>query len=119
MHRGCDRRAGVVGERRGAHRPPHAGSVVGARARGPPCIGLRPGGCMTMPYRVTILQTHPAQYMAPWFRYIASERRDLDVTVLYASTPMPAQQGVGFNESFAWDVGLTDGYSYKILAEPR
>ena len=74
---------------------------------------------MTMRYRITILQTHPAQYMAPWFRYIASERRDLDVTALYASTPMPAQQGVGFNESFAWDVRLTEGYNYKVLAEPR
>ncbi len=69
-------------------------------------------------HRVTILQTHPAQYMAPWFRYIASERREIDLTVLYASTPMPAQQGVGFDEAFAWDVSLTDGYRHRILAPP-
>ena len=64
---------------------------------------------MTARHRITVLQTHPVQYMAPWFRYIASERREIDLTVLYASMPMPAQQGVGFNESFAWDVGLTEG----------
>jgi glycosyltransferase involved in cell wall biosynthesis len=70
-------------------------------------------------YRITVLQTHPAQYMAPWFRYMAAERRDIDLTVLYASTPMPAQQGVGFNESFAWDVGLTQGYAHRVLAAPH
>ena len=74
---------------------------------------------MTMKHRVTILQTHPAQYMAPWFRYMTAERRDIDLTVLYASTPMPAQQGVGFSESFAWDVSLTQGYTHKVLAEPH
>ena len=71
---------------------------------------------MTARHRVTILQTHPAQYMAPWFRYVASERRDIDLTVLYASTPLPEQQGVGFGEPFAWDVSLTDGYRHRILA---
>ena len=69
-------------------------------------------------YRVTILQTHPAQYMAPWFRYIASARRDIDLTVLYASTPLPEQQGVGFDEAFTWDVSLTDGYQNQVLAPP-
>lgn len=74
---------------------------------------------MTMKHRVTIVHTHPAQYMAPWFRYMAAERRDIDLTVVYASTPTPAQQGVGFNESFAWDVGLTDGYMHQVLAAPH
>src|SRR5580765_7415454 len=71
---------------------------------------------MTARHRVTILQTHPAQYMAPWFRYIAAGRSEIDLTVLYASTPMPDQQGVGFDEPFAWDVSLTDGYQHRILA---
>ncbi|HYS24401.1 MAG TPA: glycosyltransferase family 4 protein, partial [Vicinamibacterales bacterium] len=74
---------------------------------------------MTGSWRVTIVQTHPVQYMAPWFRYIAAERRDIELTVLYASTPTPAQQGVGFNEAFAWDVGLTEGYTCRVLAEPH
>ena len=62
-----------------------------------------------MSCRITFVQTHPVQYMAPLFRHIAAHRRDIDLTVLYASTPMPDQQGVGFGEPFEWDVTLTDG----------
>src|SRR5262249_19089181 len=64
------------------------------------------------------LQTHPVQYMAPLFRYIATERRDIELTVLYASTPMPEQQGVGFGEAFQWDVSLTEGYAHRVLVPP-
>ena len=71
---------------------------------------------MTRRHRVTYVQTHPVQYMAPLFRYIAAERRDIELTVLHASTPTPDQQGVGFGEAFEWDVSLTDGYSCRILA---
>ena len=71
---------------------------------------------MTSRYRITFMQTHPVQYMAPWFRYIAAERHDLDLTVLYASTPMPDQQGVGFDRAFEWDISLTDGYRHQVLA---
>lgn len=70
---------------------------------------------MTTPHRVTFVQTHPVQYMAPLFRYIANERRDIELTVLYASRPTPHQQGVGFGEAFEWDVSLTDGYTHRIL----
>ena len=71
-----------------------------------------------MSCRVTFVQTHPVQYMAPLFRHIATHRRDIDLTVLYASTPMPDQQGVGFGEAFEWDVTLTDGYAHRILQAP-
>ena len=73
---------------------------------------------MTRPVRVTFLQTHPTQHMAPWYRYIASERPDIDLTVLYASSPLPVQQGVDFNEAFTWDVDLTAGYTNRVLAPP-
>ena len=73
---------------------------------------------MTMSCRITFVQTHPVQYMAPLFRHIAVHRRDIDLTVLYASTPMPDQQGVGFGEPFEWDVSLTDGYAHRILQPP-
>ena len=73
---------------------------------------------MTMRCRVTFVQTHPVQYMAPLFRHIAAHRRDVELMVLYASTPMPDQQGVGFGEPFEWDVTLTDGYSHRILQPP-
>lgn len=74
---------------------------------------------MTVRYRVTFVQTHPVQYMAPLFRYIARERRDLDLTVVYASTPMPEQQGVGFGQAFEWDLSLTEGYKHHILAPAK
>ena len=77
-------------------------------------IGLRPD----VAYRVTFVQTHPVQYMAPLFRYIASHCADIDLSVLYASTPMPHQQGVGFGECFEWDVALTDGYAHRVLLPP-
>src|SRR5439155_22685684 len=87
VHRGWDRRVVVDGGRHGSHRPPRARTMVGPGARRAAGVGLRPGGRMTKRYAVTILQTPPAEYMAPWFRFMASERRDIDVTVLYASTP--------------------------------
>jgi len=66
-------------------------------------------------WRVTFVQTHPVQYMAPFFRYVAAQRPEFDFTVLYASTPLADQQGVGFSESFEWDVSLTDGYTHRVL----
>lgn len=71
-----------------------------------------------MSCRVTFVQTHPVQYMAPLFRHIAAHRPDIDLMVLYASTPMPDQQGVGFGEAFDWDVSLTEGYAHRILQPP-
>jgi glycosyltransferase involved in cell wall biosynthesis len=68
--------------------------------------------------RITFVQTHPVQYMAPLFRHIATQRGDIDLTALYASAPMPDQQGVGFDESFEWDVTLTDGYAHRVLQPP-
>jgi glycosyltransferase involved in cell wall biosynthesis len=73
---------------------------------------------VTMSCRVTFVQTHPVQYMAPLFRHIAADRRDIDLMVLYASRPMPDQQGVGFGEAFDWDVSLTEGYAHRILQPP-
>jgi glycosyltransferase involved in cell wall biosynthesis len=78
--------------------------------------GMRSDSRVTTRHRVTFVQTHPVQYMAPWFRYIATNCRDIELTVLYASTPTREQQGIGFGEAFHWDVGLTEGYSHRILA---
>ena len=67
--------------------------------------------------RITVCLTHPIQYFAPWFRYIAANRPELDVTVLYAARPAPEQQGVGFGRPFEWDVSLTDGYRHRFLQQ--
>jgi glycosyltransferase involved in cell wall biosynthesis len=67
------------------------------------------------PTRLTICLTHPIQYFAPWFRYIAAQRAELDLTVLYASRPDAAEQGAGFGRAFTWDVDLTSGYRHEFL----
>jgi glycosyltransferase involved in cell wall biosynthesis len=63
--------------------------------------------------------THPVQYYAPWFRYVAARANDLDLTVLYATEPTPSQQGVGFDRALTWDVPLTEGYRCRIVRPSR
>ncbi len=76
---------------------------------------------MTAPLRLTLVMTHPVQYAAPWFRYLAAGCPDIQLTVLYATQPTPAQQGVGFDRELHWDVPLTEGYSHRVVrpAQPR
>ncbi len=69
--------------------------------------------------RLTIVETHPIQYNAPWFRYIARECRALDLTVLYASRPTPVQQAAGYAGAFEWDRSLLDGYNARIVRASR
>jgi glycosyltransferase involved in cell wall biosynthesis len=63
--------------------------------------------------------THPVQYYAPWFRYVAARANGLELTVLYATEPTPSQQGAGFDRAFTWDVPLTEGYHSRIVRPPR
>jgi glycosyltransferase involved in cell wall biosynthesis len=70
------------------------------------------------PIRLTAVLTHPVQYLAPWFRHVAAEPA-IDLTVIYATVPLPEQQGVGFERAFTWDVDLTDGYRSRVLRPPR
>jgi glycosyltransferase involved in cell wall biosynthesis len=69
--------------------------------------------------RVTAVLTHPVQYYAPWFRWIAAHARAIDLHVVYASAPDPRQQGEGFGGAFTWDVPLTDGYASTIVRPSR
>jgi glycosyltransferase involved in cell wall biosynthesis len=71
------------------------------------------------PTRLTIVQTHPVQYETPWFRHITAHCPEIDLTVLYASRPTPAQQGTGFDQAFEWDTNLVDGYRWRIVRESR
>ena len=72
-----------------------------------------------MAFRLTVVMTHPAQYFAPWFRHIAANCPEIDLTVLYATQPTPEQQGVGFGQAFNWDVPLTEGYRCRVVRQPR
>ena len=69
--------------------------------------------------RLTIVQTHPIQYEAPWFRHIAAACPEIDLTVLYAARPTPVQQGTGFDRAFEWDTNLLDGYRWRVVRESR
>ena len=71
------------------------------------------------PIRVTAVLTHPVQYYAPWFRWVHANCPDLDLHVIYASSPTPRQQGIGFDREFAWDVPLTDGYDCTVVRAAR
>ena len=71
------------------------------------------------PIRLTIVQTHPVQYQAPWFRYISANCPEIALTVLYASRPKPEQQGTGFDRAFEWDTPLFDGYTWTVVRESR
>ena len=74
---------------------------------------------MNRSIRLTVVQTHPVQYMAPWFRHIAKHCPEIDLTVLYATQPTRAQQGVGFGEAFDWDVALLEGYPCRVVRAAR
>nr|UXE45937.1 D-inositol-3-phosphate glycosyltransferase [uncultured bacterium] len=88
------------------------------RARAP--TGRRADGVRVVtPIRLTIVQTHPIQYEAPWFRHIAAECPEVDLTVLYAARPTPVQQGTGFDCAFEWDTSLLDGYRWRVVRESR
>ena len=69
------------------------------------------------PIRLTIVQTHPVQYNAPWFRYLTANCPEIAVTVVYASRPRAEQQGAGFDCEFTWDTPLYDGYTWEIVRE--
>lgn len=65
--------------------------------------------------RLAIIATHPIQYHIPWYRLLAKQE-GLELTVYYALLPDEQQQGTGFGISFAWDIPLMEGYTWKALA---
>ena len=65
--------------------------------------------------RVVALMTHPVQYLAPWFRHIHAHAQTLDFRVVYVTEPTAAQQGVGFDRAFEWDIPLRDGYQSVVV----
>jgi glycosyltransferase involved in cell wall biosynthesis len=66
-----------------------------------------------MAYRLGILVTHPIQYYAPWFRYLAKQ---LDIEVFYCHRQdAKAQAEAGFGVEFQWDTPLLEGYAHHWL----
>ena len=66
-------------------------------------------------YRVACLVSHPIQYQAPLFRYLAA-RPGIDLTVFFLSDlSVHAYRDSGFGVNVKWDVPLLDGYRHEFL----
>jgi glycosyltransferase involved in cell wall biosynthesis len=65
--------------------------------------------------RLGILNTHPIQYQALWFRALAAQS-DLDLHVYYCHRATPHEQALaGFRVEFDWDIPLLTGYPHSFL----
>ena len=65
--------------------------------------------------RVAVVTTHPVQYYAPWFRFLAaSDRLDLKVFYLWDGG-VRARHDPGFGHAVRWDVPLLDGYAHEFV----
>lgn len=71
------------------------------------------------PIRITYLLTHPVQYFSPWFRHIAANAPEVELTVLYVTVPTNDQRGVGFGRAIDWGTPLLDGYPYQVVRAAR
>jgi glycosyltransferase involved in cell wall biosynthesis len=70
--------------------------------------------------RLAVLTSHPIQYNAPFFAYLA-QKGELDLTVLYCAnigSTDRAPDMSNFGRSVIWDVDLLEGYRWKLLANP-
>jgi glycosyltransferase involved in cell wall biosynthesis len=65
--------------------------------------------------RVAILTTHPIQYYAPWFRWIANHS-SLDLKVFYLwDTEKQSKHDPGFGREIKWDLPLLEGYDSEFV----
>ena len=62
--------------------------------------------------KVLMVATHPVQYQVPWFQDLHSNLSDYEFEVLYLTIPDADKQGVGFGQSFQWDIPMFDGYKW-------
>lgn len=65
--------------------------------------------------RLAIVSSHPIQYNAPWFRFLA-ENGLPDLRVFYLWTGgVTATHDPGFGIDVAWDIPLLDGYDHEFV----
>jgi glycosyltransferase involved in cell wall biosynthesis len=65
--------------------------------------------------KLAIVTSHPIQYYAPWFRYLASTE-NLSIRVFYLwDFGVTQQVDAGFQQAFQWDIPLLDGYAYEFV----
>jgi glycosyltransferase involved in cell wall biosynthesis len=65
--------------------------------------------------RLAIITSHPIQYYAPWFRYLAKQG-ELEFRVFYLWDFGVRQQiDPGFQQVIEWDIPLLEGYEYEFV----
>ncbi len=65
--------------------------------------------------KLAIITSHPIQYYAPWFRYLA-EQRDLEFRVFYLwDFGIRQQVDPGFQQAIEWDIPLLEGYEFEFV----
>jgi glycosyltransferase involved in cell wall biosynthesis len=65
--------------------------------------------------RLAIIATHPIQYYAPWFRYLATHTA-LAIRVFYLwDFGVAKRNDPGFGHALEWDVPLLTGYDYEFV----
>jgi glycosyltransferase involved in cell wall biosynthesis len=66
--------------------------------------------------RLAIVVSHPIQYYVPLYRSL-SRRDDVVVKVFFTwHAGASAQHDPGFGKEYRWDIPLTDGYDYELVA---
>lgn len=66
--------------------------------------------------RLAVATTHPIQYYAPWFRWIAANSREIELKVFYLwNRGAEAKHDPGFGRAVQWDVPLLDGYEHEFI----
>lgn len=65
--------------------------------------------------RLAIVSSHPIQYNAPWFRFLA-QTPAVEVKVFYLwDFGVRETRDREFGTSFAWDIPLLDGYEHEFV----
>ncbi len=90
---------------------PIAGRGLGKQGDGSKSVNTRA--------RLAIVSTHPIQYYAPWFRFLA-DRPELDLRVFYLlEPPRGGLYDPGFTMDVQWDTALLEGYPYEFVPNTR
>src|SRR5690606_10260331 len=70
---------------------------------------------MTPPaLRLAVVVSHPIQYYAPWFHWLADQGWTLRVFYLW-DFGVAQRQDRGFGRAVVWDVDLLSGYEHEFV----
>ncbi|WNZ43382.1 glycosyltransferase family 4 protein [Leptolyngbya boryana CZ1] len=65
--------------------------------------------------KLAIITSHPIQYYAPWFRYLAA-LSDLSIRVFYLwDFGITQKADHGFQQAIQWDIPLLTGYDHEFV----